>query len=109
MLMTQILVPSSNKLHIYNFPVGLRCIHRLERVLVSRKLQFKKASIMLKDQSPKFKGAICNVPIDVVSTCNTLPCSASINGLAICKLKKKLEYRDHVCEGSVPVPFSHAC
>ena len=109
MLMTQILVLSSNKLDIYNFLVELRCIHRLERVSISRKLQFKKASIMLKDQSPKFKGAICNVPIDVVSTCNTLPCLASINGLAICKLKKKLEYRGHVCEGSVPVPFRHVC
>ena len=58
---------------------------------------------MLKDQSPKFKGTICNVPIDVVSICNTLPRPDNINGLVIVKLKRKLEYRGHVCEGSVPV------
>ena len=105
MLMTQIIVPSSNKLHLYNFVVELRCIHRLERVLIARRLQFKKVMTILKDQSPKFKGAICNVPIDIVSTCNTLPRPANIIGLVIVKLKRKLEYRRHVCEGSIPVMF----
>ena len=51
---------------------------------------------MPKGQSPKFKGAICNVRIDVASTCNTLPCPGDSNGLIIVKLKKKLEYRGHV-------------
>ena len=53
------------------------------------------------------KGAICNVPIDVVSICNTLPRPADINVLVIVKLKRKLEYKGHVCEGSVSLPFSH--
>ena len=105
MVMTQILVPSSNKLYLYNFLVELWCNHRLERVLIARRLQFKKVTIMLKGQSPKFKGAIFNVPIDVVSTCNTLPRPANINGRAIVKLIRKLEYRGHVCEGSIPVMF----
>ena len=105
MVMTQILVPSSNKLYLYNFLVELWCNHRLERVLIARRLQSKKVTIMLKGQSPKFKGAIFNVPIDVVSTCNTLPRPANINGLAIVKLIRKLEYRGHVCEGSIPVMF----
>ena len=56
MLMTEILVPSSNKLRICNFLVESRCIHRLERVLIARRLQFKKVTIMLKGHSPKFKG-----------------------------------------------------
>ena len=107
MVMTQILVPSSNKLYLYNFLVELWRNHRLERVLIARRLQFKKVTIMLKGQSPTFKGTICNVPIDVVSTCNTLPRPANINGLVIVKLKRKLEYRGHVCEGSIRVPFSH--
>ena len=107
MVMTQILVPSSNKLYLYNFLVELWCNHRLERVLIARRLQFKKVTIMLKGQSPTFKGTICNVPIDVISTCNTLPRPANINGLVIVKLKRKLEYRGHVYEGSIPVPFSH--
>ena len=85
-----------NKLQIYDFPIELRCIHQLERVLIARRLQFKEVTIMPKGQSPKFKGAICNVPIDVASTCNTLPCPGDSNGLIIVKLKKKLEYRGHV-------------
>ena len=107
MLMTKILVPFSNKLQICHFLVELRCIHRLERVLIARRLQFKKVTIMLKGESPKFKGTICNVPKYVVFTCNTLPHAANINGLVTVKLKKKLEYRGHICEGSAPVPFSH--
>ena len=96
MLMTQIIVPSSNKLRICNFLVELRCIHRLERVLIARRLQFKKVTVMLKDQSHKFKAAICNVPVDIVSACNTLSHPANINGLGIVKLKRKMEYRGHV-------------
>ena len=93
MLMTQILVLSSNKLHLYNFLVELRYIHRLEKVLIARRLQFKKVMIMVEGQSPEFKEAISNVPIDIVSTCNTLIHPADINGLVIVKLKRKLEYR----------------
>ena len=85
-----------NKLHIYDFPLELRYIHRLERVLIARKLQFKKVTIMPKDQSPKFKGAICNVPIDVIFTCNTLLRPADSNGPVIANLKRKSEYRGHI-------------
>ena len=85
-----------NKPQIYDFSIELRCIHRLERVLIARKLQFKKVTIMPKGQSPKFKGAICNVSIDVASTCNTSTRPADSNALVIVKLKRKLEYRGHV-------------
>ena len=107
MLMTQILVPSSNKRRIYNFLGELRYLHRLQRVLTARRLQFKKVAIMLKGQSLKFKGATCNVSIDVVSTCSTLPRPTNINGLVTVTLKEELKCRGHVCEGSVPVPFIH--
>ena len=83
-------------LYIYDFPVELRCIYQLERVFIARRLQFKKVTIMPKGQSRKFKGAICKVLIDVVSTCNSFPRSADCNGLVIVKLKRKLEYRGHV-------------
>ena len=85
-----------NKLQIYYLPTELRWIHWLERVLVARKLQFKKVTIIPEGQWPKFKGAICNVPIDVVSTYNTLPRPADSNGLVTVKLKRKLEYMGHV-------------
>ena len=61
-----------NKLHIYNFPEDLRCIRRLERVLVARRVPFKKIRIMSKGQSLKLKGIISNVPVDVVRTCKIL-------------------------------------
>ena len=96
MLMTEILVSASNKLHFFNFLVDLGCIHRLERVLIAKTLQFEKVTIMQKGQSSKFKGAICNVPIYVVSTCNTLAHPANFNGIVIVKLKTKLEYIGHV-------------
>ena len=41
------------------------------------------------------KGALCNIPIDVVDVCNTLPHPADSNGIVIVKLKKKLQYRSH--------------
>ena len=37
------------KLQIYDFPIELRCIPKLERVLIARRLQFKEVTIMPKD------------------------------------------------------------
>ena len=52
---------------------------------------------MPKGQFPKVKGAICNVPIDNVDVSNVLPRQADSNGLMIIKLKRKLDYKGHVC------------
>ena len=43
---------------------------------------------MPKCQSPKLKGALCNVPLDVVDICNILPRPADSNGIVITKLKR---------------------
>ena len=54
---------------------------------------------MPKGQSPRLKGAICNFPIDVICSSNTLLTlfrPADSNGLLIVKLKRKLIYRGHV-------------
>ena len=51
---------------------------------------------MLKGQTPKLKGALCNMPIDIVDVCNTLPGPADSNGIIKVKLKRKLQYRGHV-------------
>ena len=51
---------------------------------------------MPKGNSPKLKGALCNIPIDVVDVCNTHPRPADSNGIIIVKLKRKLQYRGHV-------------
>ena len=61
---------------------------------------------MPKGQSPKLKGgALCNVLIDVVDVCKTLPLPADSNGVAIVKLKRKLQYRGHVYFESVRPNF----
>ena len=51
---------------------------------------------MSRGQTPKMKGNICNVPVEVNDTVTTLPRAPNNNGLVMVKLKRKLEYRGHV-------------
>ena len=56
------------------------------------------------------KGSTCNIPVTEVDVnCNKLPRPADSNGLLICKLKHKLEYKSHVISEAVQpallVPF----
>ena len=90
-----------NQLELCELPKGFRDIRRLEKVLIARRLFFKKISIMPKCQSPKLKGALCNIPIDVVDICNALPRSADSNGIVIVKFERKLIYRGYVYFESV--------
>ena len=92
-------------LEVCELPKEFTDIRRLERVLVAKRLLFKKINIMPKGQSPKLKGALCNIPIDVVDVCNTLPRLADRNGVIIVKLKRKLQYRGHVYFESVRPSF----
>ena len=47
---------------------------------------------MPKDQSPKLKGALCNIPINVVvDGCNTLLRPADSNDIIVVKLKINLQ------------------
>ena len=75
-----------NMLEVCELPKEFTDIRRLERVLVARRLLFKKINIMPKVQSPKLKGGLCNTPIYVVDVCNTLPRLADSNGIIIVKL-----------------------
>ena len=86
----------SNKLEIFELPHDLKHIRRLERVLIAKRIIFKKVTIMQKGQSPKVKGALCNVPVDYIDTTNILPRQADSNGIILVKLKRKLDYRGHV-------------
>ena len=74
-------------LKVSELPKEFRDIRRRERVLIVTRLLFKKISIMPKGHSPKLKGALCNVPIDVVDVCKTLSRPADSNGIVIVKLK----------------------
>ena len=60
-----------------------------------RRILFKNVTILPKGQSPKLKGTICNVPIDVNSLANVLPRGAHSSGIIMIKLKRKLVYRVH--------------
>ena len=86
-----------NKMGITILPKEFESISRLERVLVSRRILFKKVVIMPKGKLPKIKGSLCNIPVnEVYDNCKSLPRPADSNGLLIVKLKRKAEYRSHV-------------
>ena len=82
---------------LLELPKLFQDIRRLERLLVSRRILFKKVTVMRKGKSLKMKGSICNIPVSEVNVnCNMLPRPADSNGLIIVKLKRKLE-----CKGDV--------
>ena len=94
-----------NLLRVIEPPKEFKDIRRVEKVLIARRLHFKKISIMFKGRSPKLKGAICNLPLDVVNVSNILLRRAVSNGVVIVKPKGKLQYRGHVYFESVRPNF----
>ena len=94
-----------NKLRVENLPQQFNSIRRLEKVLIAKRILFKKVTIMPKGQAPKMKGAICNVPVDTIDTTTSLPRIANNNGIVLVKLKRKLEYNGHVYFESVRPQF----
>ena len=79
----------SNKLAVELLPNEFRDLRRLERVLVAKRILFEKVTVMLRGQSPKVKGSICNILIsEIDNNCNSLPRPADSNGVIIVKLKR---------------------
>ena len=85
-----------NRLEISASPDALIGLKRLERVLISKIILFKKVNIMSKGNFPKLKGSICGVPIDAVDISDVLPRGGDINGLVVITLKRKLTFRGRV-------------
>ena len=86
----------ANRLNVLELPKLFQDIRRLERLLVSRRILFKKVTVMPKGKSLKIKGSICNIPVSEVDVnCNMFPRPADSNGFIIVKLKSKLEYKGH--------------
>ena len=79
-----------NKLAVSCLPEQFKSVRKLERVLISKRLLLKKVTIMPKGQSPKLKGALCNIPVKHVDVSSLLTRTADSNGLVIVKFKKKL-------------------
>ena len=86
----------SNKLEVCNFPSHFCEIQKLEKVLIAKRLLFKKITIMPRGEMENISDTICNIPIDTTNVTNMLPRAADSNGLVIIKLKRKLEYHGHV-------------
>ena len=83
------------KLAVSCLPEQFKSVRKLERFLISKRLLFKKVKIMPKGQSPKLKGALCNISVEHVDVSSLLSRLADSKGLVTAKMKKKLEYKGH--------------
>lgn len=79
----------------------IKNLNRLEKILIAKRILFKKIIIMPKGQQPKIKGAICNIPIQAEAVSNVLSRSCENDGIILVKLKRKLEFKGHVYFESV--------
>lgn len=86
----------SNKLGVDDVPPEMKCLEKLEQILVAQRMMFEKIVIMPKGQQRKIKGAICDVPVACDNTCKLLPTPAENSGIIMLKLKRKLDFRSHV-------------
>ena len=68
-------------------PDELNDFKKLEKVLISKRISFKKIGIMHgKGEFLKIKGSISNIPIEAANICNILPRLAVSSGLNVVKL-----------------------
>ena len=87
----------SNKMALDPIPDEIRHLRKLEKVLISKRLLFKKIAIMHgKGEFSKIKGSICNIPVETANICNILPRPAVSNGIIVVKLKRDVKNRGHV-------------
>ena len=63
----------TNKSMLDPIPDVLSILNRLEKTLISKRILFKKITIMPKGQQPKIRGAVCNIPIQADAVSNVLP------------------------------------
>ena len=86
-----------NKLQIFEALSEIKKLNRLERILIGRRILFKKVTIMPNGQFSKLKGAICNTVTDTSDITNVLPHVADSSGLIMVKLKRNLSFGGRVC------------
>ena len=80
-----------------SIPDELKDFKKLQKILLSRRIVFKKIAIMHgKGEYAKIKDSICHILIEAAHICNILPRPADSNGLIVVKLKKGLKYRAYV-------------
>ncbi|XP_066925556.1 uncharacterized protein [Clytia hemisphaerica] len=86
----------ANDLQMADLPERFSDIRKLEKIIIAKRLLFKRITIMSKGQAPKMKGAICNVPIKADDICNILPRGMDNNGVVRVALKKKMSFKSNV-------------
>ena len=85
-----------NNLQIFELPSRFHDLRKLEKIIIAKRLLFKKVTIMAKGQCPKIKVAICNVPTNADDICEVLPRGTDNNGVVQLCLKKRLNFKSHV-------------
>ena len=95
----------SNKLEVFDLPTEFQSIRKLERVLIAKRVLFKRITGLSRGQVEKITGTICNIPVDDIDIYNLLPRTADSTGLVIVELKGNLEYGGHVLFEAVRPAF----
>ena len=90
-----------NKLENFDVPEHFNDLRLLEKVLIARRLLFKKILTMPRGEFRKIRGTICNLPLDSPDVVTELPRGNDSNSIVILKLKRKLEYKGIVYYESV--------
>ena len=85
----------SNKMELYAVPMQLKCLRKLESVLVSQRIMFEKIVVMSKGKQRKIYGTVCNIPVNCDTVCQSLPRPPESSGIIMLKLKRKLKYHGH--------------
>ena len=93
----------SNKLEGYNLTTEIENIRKLEKILIAKRILFKKVATMPCEQMAKTTGTIFNIPVHNIDVTNLLPSTAD----SIVKVKPKcnVEYRGHVLFEAVRPDF----
>ena len=87
----------SNELDVETAPKQLQNLRKLEKLLISKRILFKKNLIIhRKREFAKIKEKICNISAETDTPCNVLQEPVNSNGLVLVKLKRHLRYRGYV-------------
>ena len=76
----------TNKLELCAVPVQLKCLRKLESVLVSQRIMFEKIVVMPKGKQQKIYGTVCNIPVNCDTVCRSLPRPPESSGIIMLKL-----------------------
>ena len=85
----------TNKMELYAVLVQLKCLRKLESVLVSQRIMFEKIVVMPKGKQRKIYGTVCSIPVNCDTVCLSLPRPPQSSGIIMLKLKRKLKYHGH--------------